>query len=368
MKRNIVNLLKRDMIFFIFLLILIIFSLLFPKEITNYPKVIDWKTILMLSGLLITTTGIKESKVLRKFIELILKRSHSERGIALRLIVITAILSAFITNDITLFILIPLTLNMQKLLKNDLNRIIIFEAIAVNVGSALTPIGNPQNIYLWHKSGLTFISFMVKMLPITIIQFIILIVFALFTFKDIPLSLNIGNNKNEKQSISLFIWSVLLLTTYVVFMNFGQHFYLPILAMIFIFYLLFNKKIIKNSDWILILLFCEIFIDFHLIAQIPFINSLVTSISLNRAKNLFLTSIATSQIMSNVPASIFLTKFSKNFTMIAYGVNVGGNGFIIGSLANIIALRLSKKKLNREFHKYSIPFLVVSTVIILFIL
>ena len=80
MKRNIVNLLKRDMIFFIFLLILIIFSLLFPKEIINYPKAVDWKTILMLSGLLITTTGIKESKVLRKFIELILKRSHSERG------------------------------------------------------------------------------------------------------------------------------------------------------------------------------------------------------------------------------------------------------------------------------------------------
>ncbi len=257
---------------------------------------------------------------------------------------------------------------MQKLLKNDLNRIIIFEAIAVNVGSALTPIGNPQNIYLWHKSGLTFISFMVKMFPITIIQFIILIMFALFTFKNIPLSLNIENNKNEKQSVSLFIWSVLLLTTYVVFMNFGQHFYLPIFAMIFIFYLLFNKRIIKNSDWILILLLCEIFIDFHLIAQIPFINSLVTSINLNKAKNLFLTSIATSQIMSNVPASIFLTKFSKNFTMIAYGVNVGGNGFIIGSLANIIALRLSKKKLNREFHKYSIPFLVVSTVIILFML
>ncbi len=196
---------------------------------------IDWKTILMLSGLLIMTAGIKESKVLRKFIELILKRSHSERGIALRLIVITAILSGFITNDIALFIIIPLTLNMQKLLKNDLNRIIIFEAIAVNVGSVLTPIGNPQNIYLWHKSGLMFVSFIMKMTPITIIQFIILIAFALFSFKKTPLSLNTENSTKEKQNVSLFFSSVLMMTAYVIFMNFGQRFYLPLLAIIFIF-------------------------------------------------------------------------------------------------------------------------------------
>ena len=70
--------------------------------------------------------------------------------------------------------------------------------------------------------------------------------------------------------------------------------------------------------------------------------------------------------MSNVPTSIFLTKFFKNFTIIVYGVNAGGNGLIIGSLANIITLRLSKKNLNSEFHKYFIPFLAISTVIILF--
>ncbi len=107
------------------------------------------------------------------------------------------------------------------------------------------------------------------------------------------------------------------------------------------------------------------FIDLRLVAQIPAVTNFFTLIGINRPENLFITSILSSQVISNVPAAVLLTEYSRNWLIIAYGVNVGGNGIVIGSLANIIALRFIKdKKIWVTFHVYSIVFLLFTGVII----
>ncbi len=110
------------------------------------------------------------------------------------------------------------------------------------------------------------------------------------------------------------------------------------------------------------------FIDFEMLNRLESIKNLMNSIQMN-FYNVLNISIILSQIISNVPAAIFMSHFSNNYLAIAYGTDIGGNGLLIGSLANIIALRFLKNpKAYIEFHKYSFPFFILSYLIILVIL
>ncbi len=358
---------KNSLIYVTFFGLLVILAFAFPGYIRDYAAFINWKTIATITGLIITTTGIEQSAMLDSLTVKMIKHSGNELGLAMRLVALSVIFSAFLTNDVSLFILIPITLHIQKYIKNDVGKLIVFEAIGVNVGSALTPIGNPQNIYLSHKWGLNSIGFISAMMPIFLISCSVLAIFIMLSFKKAPLSYSEENIEKRKKNSGLFWISVVFIASYFVFLNSPFAVYV-LLAIIIIAYLISAKNVLISSDWGLILLFCIMFIDFNIIARIPFVSKLITSANLGKTSNLFAVSALLSQIISNVPASIFLSGYSSNYRIIAYGVNVGGNGFIIASLANIIALRLSKKSLFREFHKYSIPFLLITFTLVLLIL
>ena len=153
---------KRNIILALLILLLVVLTLLQVdgvKNIANYYKLVEWNTVGALTGILIITTGIKESNFLSKVAGQILNKPMSERRLALLLISLSALLATFLTNDITLFITVPLTTSLQHQLENDISEIIIFEIIAVNVGSVLTPVGNPQNLFLWHEWGISFLAF-----------------------------------------------------------------------------------------------------------------------------------------------------------------------------------------------------------------
>jgi Na+/H+ antiporter NhaD/arsenite permease-like protein len=95
-----------------------------------------------------------------------------------------AVLSTFLTNDVALFIIVPLTLTLRKLCEIPVSRLIIFEALAVNAGSLLTPIGNPQNILLWGRSGLSFAAFTWQMAPLALVMMLSLLAVCWFAFPD----------------------------------------------------------------------------------------------------------------------------------------------------------------------------------------
>jgi Na+/H+ antiporter NhaD/arsenite permease-like protein len=129
------------------------------------------------------------------------------------------------------------------------------------------------------------------------------------------------------------------------------------LIVVILVYIISFRDVLKKANWSLIVLFILMFIDLRAVAQIPAVTNFFTLIGINRPENLFITSILSSQVISNVPAAILLTEYSRDWLIIAYGVNVGGNGIIIGSLANIIALRFIRdKKIWMTFHIYSIAF------------
>jgi len=364
MRERIKVFLKNNSIFLPFVLLLLILFLVFPEKIMETHKFVDWRTIITLLGLLIITTGIKESSFLRKISKITLRKVKNERILASYLIVLSAVFSMVLTNDIALFIIVPLTISMQESLDNDLKKIVIFEAIAVNVGSALTPIGNPQNLFLWHRWNNSFVNFVANMFPLFLTMVVILLIFALTVFKNKTLLFK-EKVENIKVNNKLFIFSLVLLPLFIVAIELDL--YVSVLI-IFLLYLLLFKKIILRVDYPLIILFIIMFIDFHMISEVGFVSSFIEKLNMNSSSTVFFTSLFSSQIMSNVPASIFVSKFSANWKAIAYGVSVGGNGLIFASLANIIAIRFLKgEKILSSYHKYSIIYLLFSTILVYFL-
>ena len=115
-------------------------------------------------------------------------------------------------------------------------------------------------------------------------------------------------------------------------------------------------------DWALLLVFVLMFIDLRLLSQLDVVQAWIKSFDLAQLPRLYLAGIAASQVVSNVPAAILLAEYSRDWRIIAYAVNVGGFGLMIGSLANIIALRMAPdRRAWITFHAYSLPFLLVAS-------
>ncbi|MFP4592646.1 SLC13 family permease, partial [Ralstonia sp.] len=145
--------LKHDPFFWLLLAVCGVFSVMAPQRIAQYPQLVDWHTIAALAGLLILTKAVESSGMLQLLGQRLIDAVESERVLALALVGASAALSTLLTNDVALFVIVPLTVGLRHVARLPVTRLIVFEALAVNAGSALTPIGNPQNLFLWHQSG-----------------------------------------------------------------------------------------------------------------------------------------------------------------------------------------------------------------------
>jgi len=354
----VLKVIKKEPLFIIFF---IIFLFIFrPNNFSTYIKYINFDVILTLTSILLITTSIKSSHFLEYYLEKIIIFANTKRKFAFLITIFTIFISMFVTNDISLFITIPIILSLKEHIKDKLfiAKLIIFQAFGANSGSMLTPIGNPQNIYLFHHFHQSFFHFIKIMSFPFFITFFILMIMIFLSFKNEKIELSVKKIDYNKK---LFLSSILLLLIFLVF------FKINILAITFITFiatLVINPKAFKEFDYFLILTFIFMFIDIKYL-----INHYNIHITLNSNQKIYLFSIFLSQIISNVPASIVTAHLFNNFKAIAWGVNIGGNGIIISSFANVIALRLFKyKRINILFHKYSIIFLLITALICYFLI
>ena len=340
-------------------------EILVQKPLRRFPAYVDWNTIVTLAGLLLITTAIKESGFFTWLAHRISKRIHDERRLALFLIFASALLAMFLTNDIALFILVPLTLSLQKIAGGDYVKLIVFEAIAVNAGSALTAVGNPQNIYLWHKWGISFPIFSKEMIPLGLIMGFWLFAGAWWIFPTRPI--RPVNQQILRVNQKLFWLSSVLFVLFVLSVELKIDDYF--LGVLFLMYFFAHKKVIWKADWGLILLFVIIFMDVHLLYRLEIVNRFMESLPLENGRVLFVSGALLSQIMSNVPATLLLANYSSQFKLIAYAVNVGGNGVLIASFANLIALHfVENSRKYRYFHQYSLSYFLATGVSVFWLL
>ncbi len=345
----------RDRFLHLLLLIGLIVSFFVPFAPSRWPEAIDWHTIITLSGLMMLTKGVELSGYFDVLGRRMVKGFASERQLAMFMVFGAALLSTFLTNDVALFIVVPLTITLKKLCGIPVTRLIIFEALAVNAGSLLTPIGNPQNILLWGRSGMSFAEFIWQMLPLGAVLVFSLLVLCRFFFP--AKALHYQAREQQHAWKPRLVWSCLVL--YLVFLaSLEFHVERWGLLLVAVGFLIMARNVLVNIDWSLLLVFVVMFIDVHLLIQLPALRENLPAVTQFSSGGLFLLGVGLSQFISNVPATILLLNYVPPSMLLAWAVNIGGFGLLPGSLANLIALRMSgDRRIWWRFHIWSLPLL-----------
>lgn len=350
--------LRQEWLLLAFALLAVALALLDPQPLADYRRWLQIPTLAGLLGLLVAIQGIRDSGLVQHAAGALVARVHTLRGLGLLLVASTALLAMVLTNDVSLFLIVPLTLAIGGICNLPVARMAVLEALAVNAGSTLSPIGNPQNLLLWQHAQLPFLRFALAMLPAAAVMFVLV---ALLTLAWLPkgrVLLESAQVDGHAVSAPLATGSIAALVAMVLAMEYG-HALIGALALTLAFALLARRSLAR-IDWLLLATFAAIFLGLGHFAELPLVSRGLDRLALDRPLTLYAAGIVASQLISNVPATVLLLDRAHDAIALAVAVNVGGFGLAIGSLANLIALRLAKQPQGlRLFHRVSVPFLLV---------
>ena len=301
-----------------------------------YAGYIDWHTILILFCLMTVMAGLKDIGLFQYTGETLLNKIKSERGVVCVLVFLCFFSSMLITNDVALITFVPLALlilNMAKM-QNSLCYIITLMTIAANLGSMLTPIGNPQNLYLYASSGLSLKNFLFLMLPYTIISGILLFLGIVIRFRKKAVPVELPDNQiamNIKRIIYYGILFALCLLAVAKICPIGLLFGIVLIAV-----MIDNRKLLLYIDYSLLLTFIFFFVFIGNMGRFPVFRDFLSSVLDGRVT---LVAVLSSQIISNVPAALLLSGFTNEWTSLIVGTNLGGLGTLIASMASLISYK-----------------------------
>lgn len=361
------NLIKNETVFCVsfFLAVLSAFFVHPDAAYLTYP---DYRTLALLFCLMIIVAGLQSLGIFSMLSQFLLKKVHGIRSLSLVMVLLCFFSSMVITNDVTLITFVPFTIlifrmggQVRRVLK-----LIVLETIAANLGSMATPIGNPQNLYLYSVSDLTTAEFAWATLPYAGLS-LLLLTAVIIAAKDEPLLEIVVTEPAESPKAGLLrsaipFFALLILCLLVVFRILP---YQPVLVCVMAAVLLLKRKLYLSVDYFLLLTFLCFFVFIGNMKRIPEINALLVSAVQGRE---LLVGILASQIISNVPAAILLSGFSSDFSSLLTGVNLGGLGTLIASLASLISFKFfsreypdKKGAFLKEFTIWNLVFLAVLT-------
>lgn len=390
--KTIFSFIKRESVLFI-AVVLAIFSMFVVTPDEQYISYIDFRTLAILFSLMAIVSGFRKLGIFDMLAKKMLSSVKSLRGLTAVLIFLCFFTSMVITNDVALITFVPFTIIIMNQMGEDfknkwLLKIVALQTIAANLGSMFTPIGNPQNLYLFGISNLNILDFFMLMLPFTLIAFVLLIIYIFATCRTKEFSVNgntdktdniadtyknqatsinentskadniAGTNKNKKK---LIVYIILLILSILCVGRIIP--YQLIFILVFMYTILRDRKILLEVDYPLLATFAALFIFIGNIERVSAFSNFLQSII---SEHEIITSVVASQIMSNVPAAILLLQFTDNISKLIIGINIGGLGTIIASMASLISFKYIarenpafKRRYLMLFTVYGLVFLIV---------
>jgi Na+/H+ antiporter NhaD/arsenite permease-like protein len=334
-------------------------ALVDPQPAAAWRGWLQAPTLAGLAGLLIAIQGIRDSALVQHAAAALVARTHTLRSLGLVLVAAAASLSMLLTNDVSLFVLVPLTVAIGTRTNLPVLRMVVLEALAVNAGSTLSPIGNPQNLLLWQHGSLSFLGFVRAMLPAAAVMFALVAALAWAWLPRERVALAPAALPHEPVAGGLATLSLGALAAMVALMEYGQAALGA--GMVLAVFALAAPRTLVRVDWLLLLTFAAIFLALGHLAALPPVQGALDRLHPEQPLAFYLGGIVLSQLVSNVPATVLLLERAPDPIALAVAVNVGGSGLAIGSLANLIALRLARQPHGlRALHRVSIPYLLVS--------
>lgn len=320
--------------------ILALASAFIVRPSADYIDYIDFRTLALLFCLMAVMAGFNKLGIFRLLASKLLSFAADSRSLCLILSLLCFFSSMAITNDVALITFVPFSIIILNLSdkKQLLIPLITLETVAANLGSMLTPIGNPQNLYLFSSFEMQTSDFFRVLLPYAVLSLVLTVASAFFIKKE-KLSFSRETETEKPSAILCAVYSVLfaasLLTVFRVI-----PFEITLAASVTAI-LIFDRKTLAKIDYSLLLTFTFLFIFIGNLKSIAPVSDLLHSIVNG---NEVLVGIASSQIFSNVPAAILLSGFTENVSDLLIGVNLGGLGTLIASMASLISFKYIMKE------------------------
>ena len=340
-----------------------VLTMLFVPPDREYLHYIDFRILCLLLCLMAVVAGLKAVGTFQWLTYRLLRRIHDGRILGITLILLPFFCSMFVTNDVALIIFIPFTLLLLGQLECEKSMIpvTVFQTIAANLGSMATPVGNPQNLYLYAFYNIGIRDFFSVTLPLTAVSLITLSIAAISLLPKIlpEHKLEQVYISSKKELLVYFILFILCLLTVFRIIS-----YIVVTVITVAVLLLANRKLLKEIDYMLLLTFICFFIVSENLGRIDIIRNFLQQF-LNW--NTLFAAVGTSQIISNVPAAVVLSGFTNQWDQMLAGVNIGGLGTPIASLASLITMKFYMGYPGAKLTKF-LTYFAITNVIVLAVL
>ncbi len=343
---------KKNAVMSIALAAAIITSIIVPPD-RAYIGYFDFKTLTCLFCVLAVVCAFRNINFFYVLARKVVSVFKNARLSVIALVYITFIGSMFIANDMALLTFLPLGYFVLTATNKTeyMSFTFVMQNIAANLGGMLTPFGNPQNLYLYTKFGIPTNEFIQIMFPPFLLSIILITASCIIFVKPEPLFLCYAKTPlNPRRTV---LYSILfVLSIVIVFRVIPYQLGLVIIPAVLLFA---DRKALKAVDYPLLLTFVFFFIFAGNMARIPAVNVLFSSLL---EKSTLLSSILSCQVISNVPSAILLSQFTEDYANLLVGVNIGGVGTLISSLASLITFREYLKHNPGKARHYIIIFSV----------
>ncbi len=321
----------------------------------SYGGYINRTVLIQLFCLMTAVCGFRSIGVFENASAALLRKAGSIRRLGVIFTLVCFFTSMLVTNDVALITFVPLTLMVYEKIEDERSRIftIVLETAAANLGSMVTPFGNPQNLYIYDKYKLTLGDFFVTLLPSAAVSLAALLLLCLILPKSRCTAVTAEAQKisKVKGTVYLGVFVLCLLTVFRVIPD-----WLCLTAAVTA-ALILDRRLLLKVDYGLLATFVCFFVFVGNIARIESVSRFISEIIGGRE---LLVSAVISQAISNVPAAVMLSGFTDNGRELLLGVNLGGLGTIIASLASLISFRFYRASKGARSGKYMAVFSAVN--------
>ena len=339
--RKIVNFAKKETVLFAAVLLAFGSMVCVPPDM-QYLSYIDYRVLALLFCLMTVMEGFKSTGFFAAVAGKLLEKVKTFRQLYLVLVFLCFFTSMWITNDVALLTFVPFTVLVLRMtgLEQEMIPVIVLQTIAANLGSMTTPVGNPQNLYLYSISGMGIGAFLQIMGPLTLISAGLIFLICLI-HKDFPIRQGmlgkeiVGVRKAGENQVLAVLFFISLLSVFRI-LSWQLLLLIVLASCIGIKAFCKEKYLPLKADFGLLLTFVAFFIFIGNMGRICAVREGLSQVLNGRE---LLISFLCSQMISNVPAAILLSGFTQEYRGLLQGVNIGGLGTLIASLASLISYK-----------------------------
>ncbi len=351
---KVLNSVRHDIILVVAFIAAVV-SCFFVWPDSEYAGYIDWRTLALLYSLMVVVAGLRRAGAFSFLARTLCTKASNTRQLGFVLVMLCFVSSMLITNDVSLLTFVPFSIMVLSIAgrQKQIIPVIVLQTVAANMGSMLTPVGNPQNLYIYSYYDIPVGDFFKMTFPVWIVSFTITMLLCMLLPKD-----EINHEMRGEEPLNpkaMVIYALLFAVCLLVVLRVIS--WPVMLCAVIAVIAIYDRKMLIHADFLLLLTFICFFIFSGNLARIEAVYDMLSSI-INGHE--LLLGAGLSQVISNVPSALLLSNFTGNAEQLLLGVDIGGLGTPVASLASLISIKLYMVAKDADLNRFMKWFLITN--------